>query len=129
VRKLYFGAAALWTVFVTVCCLVSMHNFDSVPVHDGYTDKYVHCTFYFVFTVLWYMFLKTGTAVNTKKHRLWAFLLAVIYGIFIEGCQQFFTHDRSADITDVAANTTGAALAVLVLWLLNKRKNNTIPNR
>jgi len=68
------------------------------------------------------MFLKTGTAVNTKKQRLWAFLLAVIYGIFIEGCQQFFTQDRSADISDVAANTTGAALAVLVLWLLSKIK-------
>ena len=121
-HKFYFGAAALWTVFVTVCCLVSMHNFDSVPVHDGYTDKYVHCTFYFIFTVLWYKFFKLANTGSGKKQRLLVFVLAVVYGIFIELCQQFFTKDRSADITDVAANTTGSALAVLVLWLLSKMK-------
>ena len=121
-HKLYFGAAALWTVFVAVCCLISMHNFDSVPVHDGYTDKYVHCIFYFVFTVLWYQFFKLGNPGNNKKQRLLVFLFAVVFGIIIEVCQQFFTKDRSADITDVAANTTGSALAILVLWLLSKRK-------
>lgn len=122
-RKLYFGAAALWTVFVTVCCLVSMNNFDGVPaIQDRYTDKYVHCTFYFTFTVLWYLFFKLNNPGNNKKQRLLVFLLAVIYGVFIEGCQQFFTDDRSADITDVAANTAGSALAILVLWLLSKMK-------
>ena len=121
-HKLYFGAAALWTVFVTVCCLVSMHNFDSVPVQDGYTDKYVHCSFYFIFTVLWYQYFKRARPGNNKRQRLYVFLFAVVFGILIEVCQQFFTKDRSADITDVAANTTGSALAVLVLWQLSKLK-------
>ena len=120
-RKLYFGAAALWTVFVAVCCLVSMHNFDEVPVQDGYTDKYVHCIFYFIFTVLWYLSIKRDNPESNKKQRLIVFLMAVVFGIIIELCQQFFTTDRSADITDVAANTTGSALAILVLWLLSKR--------
>jgi len=98
-----------------------MHNFDEVPVQDGYTDKYVHCIFYFIFTVLWYLSIKRDNPESNKKQRLIVFLMAVVFGIIIELCQQFFTTDRSADITDVAANTTGSALAVLVLWLLSKR--------
>ena len=120
-RKLYFWAASLFTAFIAVCCLVSMKNFESVPVQDGYTDKYVHCTFYFIFTILWFLYFKSVKPGNDKKHRLTVFGMAVVFGILIELCQQFFTTDRSADITDVVANTTGSAIAVLVLWLLGKR--------
>lgn len=120
-RKLYFWAASLFTAFIAVCCLVSMKNFESVPVQDGNTDKYVHCTFYFIFTILWFLYFKSVKPGNDKKQRLTVFGMAVVFGILIELCQQFFTTDRSADITDVVANTTGSAIAVLVLWLLGKR--------
>jgi len=127
VRNIYFWAAALWTVFITVCCLVSIKNFESVPVNDGYTDKYVHCTFYFIFTMLWFFYFRLIKPGDNRKQRLLVFLLAVVFGIIIEICQQLFTTDRSADITDVAANTTGSAIAILVLWLFSKRKSNMIP--
>jgi glycopeptide antibiotics resistance protein len=50
-------------------------------------------------------------------------MLAVSYGCFIELMQLWLTKDRSADGLDALANTTGAALAVLVLWRIGKRKD------
>lgn len=101
-----------------------MNNFRAVPLEGGYTDKYAHFTFYFVFTILWFLYFKSvAVAVNqTKSIRIVVFSVAVVLGIAIEICQGLFTKDRSADITDVAANTLGSAVAILILWLLNKRK-------
>jgi VanZ family protein len=128
VRKLFLGAALLWTCFITVCCLVSIRNFESVPVDEVNVDKYVHAAFYFIFTVLWYQFFKLRNPQGNKRHRLRVFLMAVLFGIFMELCQQFFTTDRSADVTDALANTTGSATAILLLWLLERIRNKKIPN-
>lgn len=85
-----------------------------------YKDKYVHFTFYFVFTLLWVFSLKPFYG-NTYKVRFSVFAVAVLYGGLIEVCQGLFTVSRGADITDVLANTTGSAMAVLMLWRLNKK--------
>jgi VanZ family protein len=128
VRKLFLGAALLWTCFITVCCLVSIRNFESVPVQEVNIDKYVHAAFYFIFTVLWHQFFKLGNPQKNRSYRLRVFLMAVLFGIFMELCQQFFTTDRSADVSDALANTTGSAIAILLLWLLERIKYKKIPN-
>ena len=94
---------------------VNKISFFDVP----YKDKYVHFSFYFVMVVLWVLSLNP---VYPKKRRLrlMVFSFAVVYGIFIEICQGLFTNGRSADILDVLANSAGAALAVLLLWLFRK---------
>jgi len=90
---------------------------------DGqFTDKYVHLTFYFIFTVLWYLALRLRYIVSGSKIRLTIFLMAVVFGVLIELAQEFFTTDRSADVNDAFANSIGSALAVLVLWLIAKLK-------
>ncbi len=104
-----------------------MKTFENVAdVEKG--DKYVHFIFYFVFTVLWYIFLKNKKG-NTAKTRAIVFFLAFFFGLFIEACQGLFTLDRSADMHDVLANTSGSAGAILILWLIDKffKKSDTIP--
>lgn len=121
-RNIYLAAAIIWTAFIAVCCLVSMNKFDSVPVQGHDVDKYVHGTFYFIFTFLWFGLLKYCKSYSLKKQLWIVFITAVLYGILMEICQSLFTNDRSADVNDVIANTSGSAIAILTLWLINKKK-------
>jgi VanZ family protein len=99
-----------------------MKNFEGEVPDGQFTDKYVHLTFYFIFTVLWYLALRLKYIFSGFKIRLSIFLMAVVFGVLIELAQEFFTTDRSADVNDALANSTGSALAVLVLWLIAKLK-------
>jgi len=99
-----------------------MHNFEELEVVNN-TDKYVHLSFYFLFTFVWYQYLVRRFLTTTKfRVRLYTFLWACSYGIFIEICQGVFTKDRNADFEDIIANSSGALLAITVLWLYDKLK-------
>lgn len=117
-RNKYFWAALFWTIVITVCCLISLKTFENTAdVEKG--DKYVHFIFYFIFTILWYFFIKRKWG-NTAKTRFIVFMLGFLFGLFIEACQGLLTVDRSADIHDIFANTSGSAGAILILWLADK---------
>ena len=121
----FFWPAFFWTVLITVLCLISFSGFKEVDAFElPYKDKYVHFTFYFVFTGLWYMYFKSKNNRTAKQVRLQVFMMAVCYGIFIEACQGLFTTARTADVYDALANSAGSATAVLLLWLLKKNKKN-----
>lgn len=110
-----------WTLLITVSCLVSADTFRSVDTFNfEYKDKVLHAIFYFVFTVFWFQFFKNTR--YSQNLKLKVFVFAVAYGIMIEICQGVFTTERSADFFDVVANTTGSALAILVLWLSGRKK-------
>jgi VanZ family protein len=97
---------------------MSMKTFDdAADVEKG--DKYVHFIFYFIFTLLWFFFFKKNKG-NTVKTRFTVFILGFVFGLFIEACQGLFTKDRSADVHDVLANTSGSLGAILILWLSGK---------
>lgn len=101
--------------------MVSMDTFSSVDTFTfEYKDKVLHGVFYFVFTLFWFLFFRNTR--HGKNLKLKVFLFAVAYGIMIEICQGLFTTERSADVFDVVANTTGSALAILVLWLADNKK-------
>ncbi|MXN92284.1 hypothetical protein GR160_13725 [Flavobacterium sp. Sd200] len=99
-----------------------MNRFESVPVKGENVDKYVHATFYFVFTFFWFGYIKYKRALSLNKQLLYVFTGAVLYGILMEICQGLFTNDRSADLKDVVANTSGSAIAILLFWLINRQK-------
>lgn len=121
-RKFYFWAASLWTAGIAVSCLISMKNFEQANVVEG-TDKYVHSTFYFVLAILWYQYLRRKQTETSKpKLRGYVLLGAFLFGVLIEICQGAFTKDRSADMMDVIANTSGALLAILLLWSIQRLK-------
>jgi VanZ family protein len=123
VRKLYFGAATLWTGFIAVACLASMENFKdiSLATEEG-VDKYVHACFYVLLTALWTLYAYRKFPANRAKIRFWVFILSVLFGLVIEIFQGLFTEDRSPDLFDVCANSSGSALAILIFWVADKIK-------
>jgi VanZ family protein len=108
-----------------VACLVSGDNFNELEkVKIPAKDKFLHGVFYFVFTILWSFGLRTLKVSDARKRRMWAFAIAVGYGILMEICQLTMTDSRSADVLDAVANSIGSTIAVLVLWRFQKRKLN-----
>lgn len=94
---------------------------SDVPVANvENVDKVAHLSFYAIFSILWFLYLKSKIE-NTKKLFLVVFLLSVSFGIFIEFCQSTFTVNRQADINDAIANTIGATLGLLLMAFYNKR--------
>ena len=119
-KKLWLFAAIGWTLLVFLLCLVSFNNLPSVKIKSA--DKYVHFTFHFIFTFLWFLYLKVD-AKSTFQTITRIVFISVFFGVLIEIAQQFFTRSRSADIFDVFANFVGAlSAAVVVCIFFNRRK-------
>lgn len=118
-KKLWLIAASGWTLSIVVLCLVSFTDLPTVSVSD--IDKYVHATFHFIFTLLWYLYLRTEDRSADNAQILFKIVaFSLIFGIAIELAQGFFTKTRQADIKDVVANFTGAVLAAVSLFAYRK---------
>lgn len=121
-KKIVFGLALGWTAVIAFLCLISFNELPSIGVSGA--DKYVHAAFHFVFTTLW----GTYSWAKTSELRIPSIIRIVFisfgYGILIEFLQETFTKTRHADILDVLANFSGAALALLVFLFLKKPKTN-----
>lgn len=114
----WFWLAALWTVFVTILCLVSFSDLPSVSVSNA--DKYVHTFIHFVFTILWATFLSSQSGKKTVKQHLFKVVLwSFLFGSAIEVAQHFFTETRQADIRDVAANIVGSLIGAVLFWVIH----------
>ena len=108
-RKFFLCCAIAWTLLIALLCLIDFNQLPKISI--GGADKYVHVTFHFGFTLLWFQALKNGNGRTVFKVAAASFL----YGIGIEIAQGLFTLTRHADIYDVMANTTGALMAVAVI--------------
>lgn len=83
-------------------------------------DKVIHSGFHFVFTILWFLYLKKKfTSSNNFKLLTFTIIGSFVLGIAIELMQQYFTTTRSADVFDILANLFGAFLAAFSIILLN----------
>jgi VanZ family protein len=121
-KLVYFWSAQLWTLFVTILCLMNGSNLPKVGIKGA--DKYVHFCFHFVFALLWflYFFAKTNRLAFSV---FMVFAFSFLFGVSIEFAQAYLTHNRKADILDVLANTVGAItalLAMLFLFRTNKKQ-------
>lgn len=119
-KKIVFYLAFGWTVLIAVLCLVSFNNLPSIRVSSA--DKYVHVTFHFVFTLLWGFYFRY----RQNEIRIYTVIrivaISLLYGIIIEFLQETLTKTRHADLLDVAANFSGALLALAVFAYLKKSK-------
>ncbi|ESU23194.1 hypothetical protein FEDK69T_13460 [Flavobacterium enshiense DK69] len=89
-------------------------------------DKTIHAIFYFVFSVLWFLFLTKEVPKLTFAQKAW-FVLAssFLYGGIIEICQGLFTATRQADMYDVVANVSGSIVGIIVLhFVMKPREGN-----
>jgi VanZ family protein len=96
-------------------CLTDSGNLPQVNVSG--IDKVVHFCMHFGFTLSWIIFfkksLKEKTADDAKAYLI-SFIFSVFAGITVEILQGVLTATRSADVTDVLANTLGATFAIFV---------------
>lgn len=118
-KKLLFSILLFWVILITTLSLVSFRKMPKIGVENS--DKYVHFTFYFVLTIL--LFLNIIVKSNFCKTIFISILIAVFYGIIIEGMQEAFTIARRAEWGDVMFNSLGSLTASLLLFLNRKRLN------
>ncbi|MBB1148754.1 VanZ family protein [Myroides sp. NP-2] len=115
-RKVYFLAGLLWTCFIVYACLaeastIPKTSFFNIPNRD----KIAHCAFYFVFSLIWFLFhSKKNTDRRTKRRiGIVIFTIATFFGGCIELCQYYFTSSRSAEWADFFANSLGSAVGII----------------
>jgi VanZ family protein len=90
-------------------------------------DKIVHILLHLVFTFFWGITLvKSGKWDSFSKVMYVSFLLSLVFGLLIEFIQGYFTTSRSADITDVLANTFGSLFAIALLYQYKEKKETQI---
>ena len=116
-KHFWFSLALAWTLLIAVLCLVSFKKLPSVAALPS-ADKYVHSIFHFVFTLLWYLHFRRIH--NAKFLLVKMFLGSLFYGSLIELMQHWFTATRKADLNDIAANSFGATLAVILIVLYGR---------
>lgn len=120
-KQLFFLAAVLWTGIVLTLCLVQSNSLPVIKIVN--LDKYIHAFFHFVFTSLWFLFFISHTEKkNILMPLMIAFMLSVFFGIAIEILQGLYTTTRREDILDVAANVSGATLAVFTIIIYYKSR-------
>ena len=114
-KKFFLVIALLWTVVITYLSLATVDGLSSrIPI--PYKDKIVHFAFYFGFVFWW----NKGLSLQQPKSLVVLLVVALLYGILMEGLQFWITADRSADIFDIIANSIGAMASYY--WIKRKIK-------
>ena len=117
-KLLVQALTVLWTGLVAYLCLATPTGLPSVSLFKF--DKLGHFAFHLGITVMWFLFWKTTFKNENKFALLKAFLFSFFFGIVIEIMQEFLTDDRSGDIEDVFANSIGALIAVVFIYVVHK---------
>ena len=100
---------ATWLLVLIIVAGSLEPDVGSAPV-AGF-DKIGHFSAYFALTFL-------GSAVVTIDRVPWVLARAMLLGLAMEAAQALFTKTRTADWTDVLANTAG----VMTAWWLVRRR-------
>jgi VanZ family protein len=117
-KQIFLFSAIFWT---GVVLFLSLENAKNIPVINiRYLDKVIHSGFHFVFTILWFLYLKKKFIGANNVHLLFFTLIgSFVLGIAIELIQQYFTTTRNGDVFDILANLFGAFLAAVAIILVN----------
>jgi VanZ family protein len=118
-KKIFLYLAIFWTVLILYLCLKNANEIKQIEIPNF--DKIIHFVFHFVFTTLWFLYLKKKfNSSNNINLLAITLIISFVFGIAIELMQQYFTTTRTADVFDVLANLFGAFLAVMSIILLNR---------
>jgi len=117
-KRLLLYSALFWTGIILFLSLENARNMPQIDIL--YLDKVIHTVFHFVFTILWFLYLKKkNKSSNNFKLLFFTLIGSFILGIAIELMQQYFTTTRNADVFDILANLFGAFLAAFLIILVN----------
>jgi VanZ family protein len=118
-KRIFLLAALFWTGVILFFCLEDASNIPQIDIEN--IDKVIHAFFHFVFTFLWFLFLKKKLkSTSIFKPLLYSFVFSFVFGVAVEIMQELFTTTRSADVLDELANLSGAILAILTIIVINK---------
>ena len=113
----------LWGPPILYMGLVFHFSSESAPLPEVTTivwDKLLHLIEYGILAVLFYRAF-TGEGINWLAAALLALLATSLYGASDEW-HQGFVPLRTADLSDWIADTTGAALAIVVYAAIARRR-------
>jgi len=108
----------LWKVVSFIYPAATQELFDSIHF---YVRKSGHLTEYAVLALLLFRAFRSGA--QARWRRWWALsslLVAFLYALSDE-YHQTFTRHRTGSVYDILIDTSGAAAALILLWLLSHR--------
>ena len=113
----------IWAIIILVLCSIPGNQINKIKIIDiPQFDKFVHFTFYFVFTLL--LISENNKQRDHKKVTVDAILMAATislsYGALIEVIQKVLVINRGADIWDMVANTVGFLVAAINYRWINR---------
>lgn len=119
----YHWKSIVWALFILVLCGLPGNEINKVKFIDiPQFDKFVHFFLYFVFTLL--LISENNKQKSFRKVTVDAILIAAAislgYGAVIEILQKYLFVNRSAEIWDMIANTSGFLVAVLSYRVVNR---------
>lgn len=111
----------IWLVMIFTLSLITIKtnsNVSSIPN----IDKFVHFCFYFVLEwILLKVLLKELPIFNSFiLNAIVSFIICFSIGVLIEWLQSNFTKSRHGDIKDIAFNTFGIVVAILLTYFTGK---------
>lgn len=115
-QKIYL--ALLLTLLITFGSLYT--GDQKIIKHVFISDKIIHAFSYFVLTLSWLIALRSKLK-KQKKIVLLAIVL-ICYGIILEALQEILTSVRTAEFSDVIANSVGVLIAILLFKILLKKR-------
>jgi VanZ family protein len=108
--------AFLWAVVIFISSSIPSTMMPTLKIFDY--DKLIHCGIYFLLAFFTYRALRYQTRFPSLARRalLWTVLLIMVYGASDE-FHQYFVPGRQADVFDLMADTTGACVLVVGVWV------------
>jgi VanZ family protein len=106
-------AALLWAVLILILCGTPGSYVPSASWMEMLSvDKLVHAGIFFVQATLCFLIVKRSESA-TSGHYLWL-TACIFYGVLLEWLQANVFSERSSDIYDMAANTAGCLIALVL---------------
>ena len=105
--------SVLWAILIFVLCATPGQYLPSEKWLEliGF-DKLIHASIFFILLSL--AFLKAVKHQQSPFVFMMCFIFIFFYGVVLEFMQANYFSNRSADFYDIAANTAGCVIAVLV---------------
>ncbi|MBL7883771.1 MAG: VanZ family protein [Bacteroidia bacterium] len=106
--------AMLWALFILILCGIPGRDIPHIHFLELLSfDKVVHAGIFFVLFILTAIGLELQTkySFNNNVSKLYAAAFCIVYGASTEIMQGIIFTERSADVFDFIANTTGCFIA------------------
>ncbi|MBW6479574.1 MAG: VanZ family protein [Bacteroidales bacterium] len=115
--------AIVWTIVIFFIIAIPGSSIPESPLFlIPHFDKIVHTGIFLLLGIFSaYGFFKQGNKKFIKRNAYTlAVVFCVLYGGLTEVIQHFYIAERTGELADIIANTTGSATGVLLFYFLRK---------